>query len=48
MTALTKSRQISIAALRLLVGWIFLYAGFEKIFGAEPFSAVLTRESRST
>ncbi len=39
MTALTKSRQISIAALRVVVGWVFLYAGIEKIFGAEPFSA---------
>jgi len=39
MTALTRSRQISIAALRVVVGWVFLYAGIEKIFGAEPFTA---------
>jgi thiosulfate dehydrogenase [quinone] large subunit len=39
MTALTPSRAIGILALRLAVGWVFLYAGLEKIFGAEPFSA---------
>jgi thiosulfate dehydrogenase [quinone] large subunit len=39
MTTLTRSRRISIAALRVVVGWVFLYAGIEKIFGAEPFTA---------
>lgn len=39
MTALTRSRQVSIAALRVVVGWVFLYAGIEKIFGAEPFTS---------
>jgi thiosulfate dehydrogenase (quinone) large subunit len=39
MTGLTKSRAFGILALRLAVGWVFLYAGIEKIFTAQPFSA---------
>ena len=39
MNTLTRSGQVSIAALRVVIGWVFLYAGLEKIFGAEPFSA---------
>lgn len=39
MTALNPSRAFGILALRLAVGWIFLYAGIEKIFAAEPFNA---------
>jgi thiosulfate dehydrogenase [quinone] large subunit len=40
MTGLTRSRALGILAMRLTVGWVFLYAGIEKIFGAEPFSAL--------
>ena len=39
MTNLTGSRALGILALRLLAGWVFLYAGIEKLIGAEPFSA---------
>ncbi|HUH16947.1 MAG TPA: DoxX family protein [Methylomirabilota bacterium] len=39
MNARTGSRAYGILALRLLTGWVFLYAGFEKLVGAEPFSA---------
>lgn len=39
MTALNPSRAIGILVLRVAVGWVFLYAGFEKLLGAEPFSA---------
>ncbi len=39
MTRLTGSRAIGILLLRLTVGWIFLYAGIEKLFGATPFTA---------
>lgn len=39
MNGLTTSRALGILALRLTVGWVFLFAGIEKIFGAEPFSA---------
>jgi len=39
MNALTGSRAFGILALRLVTGWVFLYAGLEKVFGAEPFSA---------
>jgi thiosulfate dehydrogenase [quinone] large subunit len=40
MSGLTRSRAFGLLALRLTIGWVFLYAGIEKIFGAEPFSAV--------
>lgn len=39
MTALTGSRAFGILALRLLTGFVFLYAGIEKLIAAEPFSA---------
>ena len=39
MNGLTTSRALGILAFRLTVGWVFLFAGIEKIFGAEPFSA---------
>jgi thiosulfate dehydrogenase (quinone) large subunit len=39
MTAITGARAFGILALRIIVGWIFLYAGFEKLVAAEPFSA---------
>jgi thiosulfate dehydrogenase [quinone] large subunit len=39
MTAITGSRAIGILVLRLITGWYFLYAGLEKVFGSEPFSA---------
>lgn len=39
MTALTGSRAIGILALRLITGWAFLFAGLQKVFAAEPFSA---------
>ncbi len=39
MNALTGSRAYGLLALRLLAGWVFLYAGFEKLTGAEKFSA---------
>jgi thiosulfate dehydrogenase (quinone) large subunit len=40
MTGLSKFRGIGIALTRVTIGWVFLYAGIEKVFGAEPFSAV--------
>ena len=40
MTGLSIPRKIAIAFTRVAVGWVFLYAGLEKLFGAEPFSAV--------
>lgn len=39
MTALTGSRAFGILALRLVTGWAFLFAGIQKVFAAEPFSA---------
>ena len=39
MTALTGSRAFGILALRLITGWVFLFAGLQKVFAAEPFSA---------
>ena len=39
MTALTGSRAFGILALRLVAGWVFLFAGLQKVFAAEPFSA---------
>lgn len=39
MTSLTPSRAYGILALRLVVGWAFLFAGLQKVFSAEPFSA---------
>ena len=40
MTGLSKFRGIGIALTRITIGWVFLYAGIEKVFGAQPFSAV--------
>jgi len=39
MRIVEPSHQIGIAILRILVGVIFLWAGLEKIFAPEPFSA---------
>ena len=39
MTGITGSRAFGILALRLLTGFVFLYAGIEKLIGAEKFSA---------
>ena len=39
MNALTGTRAYGLLALRLLAGWVFLYAGIEKLIGAEKFSA---------
>ena len=39
MTALTGPRAFGILALRLITGWVFLFAGLQKVFAAEPFSA---------
>ena len=39
MTALTGFRAFGILALRLVTGWVFLFAGLQKAFAAEPFSA---------
>jgi thiosulfate dehydrogenase (quinone) large subunit len=39
MTSLTRSRAFGIFALRIVIGLVFLYAGLEKLLGAEPFSA---------
>lgn len=39
MTGLTRSRAFGILALRVVIGLVFLYAGLEKLLGAEPFSA---------
>ena len=36
---LTKGQQAAVAVLRVAVGSIFLTAGLQKAFGAEPFSA---------
>jgi thiosulfate dehydrogenase [quinone] large subunit len=40
MTGLSIYRKFGIALARVTVGWVFLYAGLEKVLGAEPFSAV--------
>jgi thiosulfate dehydrogenase [quinone] large subunit len=40
MTGLSIFRKLGIALARITVGWVFLYAGLEKVLGAEPFSAV--------
>ncbi len=39
MTNLTPSRAFGIAAFRVVVGLVFIYAGLEKLLGAEPFTA---------
>lgn len=39
MTANTGTKGIAILALRLVAGWAFLFAGLQKLLGAEPFSA---------
>jgi thiosulfate dehydrogenase [quinone] large subunit len=39
MTGLSISRKFGIALARVTVGWVFLYAGIEKIFAAQPFTA---------
>lgn len=39
MTAITGARAFAILALRLIVGWVFVYAGIEKLTAGEPFSA---------
>ena len=39
MRIVQRSHQIGIALLRIAVGVIFLWAGLEKIFAPEPFSA---------
>ena len=39
MTGLSKYRGIGILLTRVTVGWVFLYAGIEKVFGATPFTA---------
>jgi len=39
MTGLSKYRGIGILLARVTVGWVFFYAGIEKVFGATPFTA---------
>ena len=39
MRIVERSHQIGIAVLRIVVGVIFLWAGLEKLFAAEPFTA---------
>lgn len=39
MLVVDRWHQLAIAGLRIVVGVIFLWAGLEKIFGAEPFDA---------
>lgn len=39
MATITGARAFAILALRLIVGWVFVYAGIEKLTAAEPFSA---------
>ena len=39
MTGLNKYRGIGILLARVTVGWVFFYAGIEKLFGATPFTA---------
>jgi thiosulfate dehydrogenase (quinone) large subunit len=40
MTGLSTFRRIGILLARLTVGWVFFYAGIEKLFAATPFTAV--------
>lgn len=40
MTGLSKYRGIGVLLTRVTVGWVFLYAGIEKVFGAKAFTAV--------
>jgi thiosulfate dehydrogenase [quinone] large subunit len=40
MTGLSNYRGIGILLARVTVGWVFLYAGVEKLFGETPFTAV--------
>lgn len=40
MTGLNKYRGIGVLLARVTVGWVFFYAGIEKLFGAQPFTAV--------
>jgi thiosulfate dehydrogenase (quinone) large subunit len=39
MTGLSKYRASGILIARVTVGWVFIYAGIEKVLGAEPFTA---------
>lgn len=39
MTGLSISKKAAIALARITVGWVFLFAGVEKVLGATPFSA---------
>jgi thiosulfate dehydrogenase [quinone] large subunit len=39
MTGLSIWRKVGVALARVTVGWVFLYAGLEKFFGAQPFTA---------
>jgi thiosulfate dehydrogenase [quinone] large subunit len=39
MTGVSKFRAIGILLTRVTVGWVFLYAGIEKVFAAKPFTA---------
>jgi thiosulfate dehydrogenase [quinone] large subunit len=39
MTGLGKYRGLGILLTRVTVGWVFFYAGIEKVFGATPFTA---------
>ena len=39
MYVVDRSHQIGVAALRVVVGVIFLWAGLAKVFGPEPFDA---------
>ena len=39
MSELTRSRAFGLVALRVVAGWAFLFAGLQKVFAVEPFSA---------
>jgi thiosulfate dehydrogenase (quinone) large subunit len=39
MTGMSKYRGIGVLLARVTVGWVFFYAGIEKLFGATPFTA---------
>jgi thiosulfate dehydrogenase (quinone) large subunit len=39
MTGLSNYRGIGVLLARVTVGWVFVYAGIEKLFGATPFTA---------
>jgi len=39
VTGLSLYRKIGLLLARVTVGWVFLYAGIEKLFGAQPFTA---------